>query len=1024
MQYRIIFIIGFFILFNRVTAQPPGKYSVQYFNTDNGLPSNGIKGLQWDAQTGFLWIATEAGIVRYNGLEFKNYSKEDEPHLTNERILFLTKNNTGRIHTSGNSGNIFYIDKNRLVYSGKEKISGNTNSNIIAYAVSDLLKRKSLVNNTSLPFSLQFNIVLPDDDTAAYIVHQNRLYKYSITDTVPRPLNLQLRPVRYGFKIGADFFLLDSLRQIHLFDRHTYKTVFKGITENDLTFSIHSPENRILWDPGMQCPVILNGEKAWILNYDNGKLTARLICDAVPTGELVRYVQYDDKRKILFLGTDSKGIIIIKQNQVATLKKKEPGMNERTSYYAQIPLPDNKILTNEGHIIGLNVTGKEVLPIKSKFLPTIYNSGDSVIWFFQLNPELKLTCLYKYSFLKGETIIFPKIKLTEQTVFTTIGDKLYMANNNNISVLEGDSVNVLYNYAKGADPKLHYDLCEWGQNGLAIATCNALLFFDMQTKRLDTIYQSANSCIRTLWKFKDYLFVGTYGDGLFILKDKKLKPLPLDKNKYLLYTHCFVNDDSGYCWISTNKGLFKAKLDEMIDVYEKNSPAVYYHYFGRNDGMEMTELNGGCTPCAITLKDKTISFPSMDGLLWVNPDLANPFMPDGELFIDAVSADNKFYSPEALVNLELPPKTGELIFKLGFSAWSNYENIYIEYKLNEDGAWRSVDIEKGAEVRFNNLAPGKYKLVIRKRNGFGSNNYSYREINFYIKIPWFKQWWFNLIMLGAIAGIFMVFYNYRTRQLRSNQMKLEKQVAEKTSELMQQNEVLEKNDTIKTRLISIISHDIVTPLKFITVAGKNLIEKRKMMSEELQDETIKEMVNTTQELQLLSTNILNWIKYQNEHRRLAMENFNVYETVEQVTGILKSLANSKKIKLENKVNPDLSLYQYFEPLKIFIYNLIANAINFSENASIIIGAEKENDIVTIWVQDFGVGMTTEQVQRLLADDIIITAANVDNRRGHGLGYLIIKDLVKMMGATLQINSEKGKGTTVSIYIPVDQNDVD
>jgi K+-sensing histidine kinase KdpD len=46
--------------------------------------------------------------------------------------------------------------------------------------------------------------------------------------------------------------------------------------------------------------------------------------------------------------------------------------------------------------------------------------------------------------------------------------------------------------------------------------------------------------------------------------------------------------------------------------------------------------------------------------------------------------------------------------------------------------------------------------------------------------------------------------------------------------------------------------------------------------------------------------------------------------------------------------------------------------------------------------------------------VVITAANVDNRKGHGLGYLIIKDLLKTMGATLQISSSKGNGTSVSI----------
>ena len=63
------------------------------------------------------------------------------------------------------------------------------------------------------------------------------------------------------------------------------------------------------------------------------------------------------------------------------------------------------------------------------------------------------------------------------------------------------------------------------------------------------------------------------------------------------------------------------------------------------------------------------------------------------------------------------------------------------------------------------------------------------------------------------------------------------------------------------------------------------------------------------------------------------------------------------------------------------------------------------------------GMTAEQISNIMAEDIIISSANIDNRKGNGLGYLIIKDLRKMMGATLQISSEKGKGTIVSVKVP-------
>jgi len=249
-----------------------------------------------------------------------------------------------------------------------------------------------------------------------------------------------------------------------------------------------------------------------------------------------------------------------------------------------------------------------------------------------------------------------------------------------------------------------------------------------------------------------------------------------------------------------------------------------------------------------------------------------------------------------------------------------------------------------------------------------------------------------------------------------NQLRLETQVAEKTRQLQEKTDVLEKSDRIKTRLISIISHDLVTPLKFLTAAGKNLLDKKEMMTEELQSETLGEMINTSQDLHQLSTNILNWIKYQNENRRLAKEHFSINELGSQVLGILNSLAKQKGLRLKNETDPHLTIHQYYEPLKILIYNLVSNAINFTDKGTITVGTHENAGSIFLFVKDEGVGMTPEQIENIMGDQFIVSSANVDNRKGNGLGYLIIKDLLRMMGGKLYIQSEKGKGTAVSIVL--------
>jgi len=769
----------------------------------------------------------------------------------------------------------------------------------------------------------------------------------------------------------------------------------------------------------MSNPVFIDGEKAWLLTYSGGKITAKLIFTGIPAGTYIRSVQYSEKNQLLFIGTESKGLIVINQNRVQSKRRNDVHSKNRNSYYSQIELSNGNILTNESDIIGDNTKDPDILPVKGKFSFNITHTSGQFLWYTQLNKNLGYHCLHQYNKATGLTKVYPKIKWGD--IVAESGGKIYLANLLGIGILEEDSIRLLHRYAKDLAGVVTFDFTELSPGNLVVATCSGLLRFNIVTNRLDTLFTKENICVRNIWKYKDYVFFGTYGSGYYIMKGGIFKPMPLDKNKYLLYTHCFMADTNDFCWISTNRGLFKCSLAEITNAFDNNKTAVYYHYFGKKDGMEMTELNGGCTPCALRLSNNHISFPTMDGLLWVNPEKAIPILPDGEIFIDEILADNIAVNADSLQYNSLPAQTQEVIIELGFSAWCNKENIYLDYQLNDIPAWKTVNTDNETFIRLGGLQSGTYRLRIRKLNGFGKDNYSYKLIEFKVATPWYKQWWFYALCLLALLGIIQLIFYIRTRQYKIRQRKLEKQVAEKTKELQEQNEILEKNNTIKTRLISIISHDIVTPLKFVTVAGKKLIEKRNLMTEELQDETIKEMTNTAQELQLLSTNILNWIKYQNENRRLTKETFNVHELVNQVLGVLNSLANQKKLKLINKTDHNLEIHQFFEPLKILIYNLLTNAINFSEKGDIIVAARLEKEHVVISVQDEGVGMTPEQIKNIMADQFIISSANIDNRKGNGLGYLIIKDLVKMMDATLQISSMKNKGTIVSIHVPVGKN---
>ena len=124
-------------------GHPQSKYQIIHLTTENGLPSNGIKGLQWDESTGFLWIATEAGLVRYNGMGFRTFDLTTNPELGSNRVVMLVKNAEGKIFMAGEEGNLSLIKNNtaEFYFNGGDSAKYNYN-HYAALAVSDTLFRQ------------------------------------------------------------------------------------------------------------------------------------------------------------------------------------------------------------------------------------------------------------------------------------------------------------------------------------------------------------------------------------------------------------------------------------------------------------------------------------------------------------------------------------------------------------------------------------------------------------------------------------------------------------------------------------------------------------------------------------------------------------------------------------------------------------------------------------------------------------------------------------------------------------------
>ncbi len=693
-------------------SQTPKSFIITTFNTENGLTANGIKGLAYDRKTNFLWVATEAGIMRFNGQDFKAFTTRDLPQLSSERINKLAASKAGDILIFDNKLNIFRIDKNKPVLFKVADTSDIINYNrLLAITLSNPeLSRKIETSDSYYSYNIDNPIVDLGDTACLLTNNNNQILYYSKSKKYPEIITNKKEFTPNLFKVGKTPFFKTNEGLIFKINV-TSKTISQlPIIAQERVVEPEKIKNGFLtWESSNPNTLFFIGNEAYTLYFDGKTLSAKLICNEIPTTSNIRYALYTPETKQIFIGTQSKGVIIIKPNYFLSLKKPSNNPLIPNATYTQIEVGHHQILTNDLLVLGTGKINDAKIPIREKFGLSTYLIKDSILLYSKKHAITQHHSVHSYNFKTGKTIDYPKIRINSTFGAAYANDKIYLSTRTGFGLLKADSIEYIIKPSTQAVESISaMDMAETSPGIFLTASCNGLIEFNAHTKKADTLLHFPGICFRAIQKIDSYYFIGTYGAGFFIYKDGIIKPMPLDKEKYLLYTHCFLPDNKGFCWISTNRGLFKAKVSDMIRGFTENNTAIYYEYFGKKDGIEMTELNGGCTPCAIQLKDGTLSFPSMDGILWIHPDSIPEMLQGSNLFIDEVVAGDTVLT-ENLDEIVLPSSQNSITIKLSYNGWGNKENIYFDYRIGKDGLYKPVKIDDVAIIQLDNHTAGKYE---------------------------------------------------------------------------------------------------------------------------------------------------------------------------------------------------------------------------------------------------------------------------------------------------------------------------
>lgn len=526
-------------------------------------------------------------------------------------------------------------------------------------------------------------------------------------------------------------------------------------------------------------------------------------------------------------------------------------------------------------------------------------------------------------------------------------------------------------------------------------------------------------CARTLEVVDGNVFVGSYGGGAFMVRaDGRIFQLPQDEQGFLSHVHAFMPDEAGFLWMSTNQGLFRVKLADLEVWTQDTTQRTFYAYYGKQAGINNAEFNGGCSPPYVRTRNGWASLPTMDGLVWFKPGSIPDAYPHEDVHLEGVSVNGE---RQRGTRLRLPWDHRELVVSLSIAYWGDPENVRLEYAFGENGEhWTSMPTGQ-RELRFAGLSLGDHLLRIRKVGAQTRGDTDLVELRFTVEAPFFRRPWFILLCTVAGSLLFLAAIRLNASRLRRRNAQLERKVADRTRELVEANTDLRRSLEMKEMLVSIISHDIVTPLRFIARVASGASRRLPPETERRLAGSLADLASSSEKLYANAQGLLQWVKRQDGRIELRPRNVVVHLLVEEVLSREHERAVDNNMHLENRVPLDDIILTDRNVLSIILHNAVANAVTHSGAGSIVVSGELVDQGYRLVVKDSGVGMP-DSVQRhvkRVQDQGALGAMGQEGERDiQGLGLLIIADLMQLLGGRMLVESQEGRGTAIILELPL------
>ena len=447
-----------------------------------------------------------------------------------------------------------------------------------------------------------------------------------------------------------------------------------------------------------------------------------------------------------------------------------------------------------------------------------------------------------------------------------------------------------------------------------------------------------------------------------------------------------TNDTSGLAVIYNNLGDYYTKRNELIKAnqYLLKSLGLYQSIHDL-PGMATVKIN-----LAILLlrKNKTEeSLPFLKNSLEISLQLGIK-----ELISEVYKNYSQYYKQK-----------GD--YKNALDQYKTYtlymDSIYAENTMNQINEKRVAFESENQHKRIQILKKGQEsnQLRIQKQKSIGI---------------------FLIVLVGIVFSVILL--SNIIIQVKSETSRL---IKEKNIELFYSNKALDESrneltriNQAKNRFLSIIAHDLISPFSAFITLSKILAENIDSLNKKEIKNYSELIFNSASNIFNLVENLLQWSRAQSGKLNYAPEFLTLSNIFNNVIQIYTPVADKKNIRIISNLNQKLKVFADPDVLSTILRNLLSNAIKFTpEKGLITLTAKVSGGMIEVYVSDTGVGMNPEDINKLFLLENNFSKSGTNGEQGNGLGLILCKEFVEIIGGTIGVQSSKNAGSTFWFNIP-------